>query len=182
MLNLPPEADPAVAAEVDSLVAEHGRDRGALLPVLQEVQRRHGEISDLAVQVVADRFGVPPVDVLGVVTFYRFLAGRRGRHVVRLCRTLSCAMAGADDIGARLERELGVPMGGTTDDGAVTVEWVHCIGQCDRAPAMLVDDDAVGDLDGDRAAETVAAVRARDRTLRDEVAVRVGPTDDQRSP
>lgn len=177
MLTLPTDGDPAVTASIDSLVAEHGRDRAALLPLLQEIQARHGEISDLAVQVVADRLGVPPVDVLGVVTFYRFLGGRRGRHVVRVCRTLSCAMAGAREIGERLERELGVPMGGTTDDGAMSLEWVHCIGQCDGAPAMLVDDDACGDLDGDRAAAAVTAVRARDAE-----AARVRPTDDHRSP
>ena len=157
---VPPDADPAVIADVDELVAQHGRDRSALPALLRGVQRRHGGVGDLAVQVVADRLGIPPVEVLGVVSFYTFLRGTRGRHVVRLCRTLSCDLAGARAIGARLESELGVPMGGTTPDGAVTAEWVHCIGQCDRAPAMLVDDEASGDLTPETAAAVVAAVRA----------------------
>lgn len=160
MLVLPPGADRTHVAAVRALVDRHGHDRGALLAVLQEIQHRYGQVDDLAMQVVADELGVAPVDVLGVATFYSFLRGTHGTHVLRVCRTLTCAMAGATAVGARLASELGVPMGSTTPDGSVTAEWVHCIGQCDRAPAMLVDDEAVGDLTPGGVAAIAAAVRA----------------------
>lgn len=155
----PPVADPALVADVDALLAEHGADRSALLPVLAEVRRRHGEISDAAMQLVAARLGIPPVEVLGVVTFYSFLHGGSARHVVRVCRTLACELAGAPDVWARLEDELGVPAGVATPDGAVVVERVHCIGRCDHAPAMLVDDRALDDVTPADAAALVASLR-----------------------
>lgn len=155
----PPVADPGLVADVDALLAEHGADRSALLPVLAELRRRHGEISDAAMQLLAARLGIPPVEVLGVVTFYSFLRGGSARHVVRVCRTLACELAGAPDVWARLERELGTPARVATPDGAVVVERVHCIGRCDHAPAMLVDDRALDDVTPADAASLVASLR-----------------------
>jgi NADH:ubiquinone oxidoreductase subunit E len=164
MLTLPAEiaADNAdVIALIDTLVERHGSDRSALIPVLQDLREQRREISDVAMQVVADRLGVTPTAVYGVVTFYAFLGtGLTGRHVVRLCRTLSCEMAGVRQIAQQLESELGVPFGGTTADGAVTLEWANCIGMCDQAPAALVDVEAVGSLSRERVTEIVAGLEA----------------------
>lgn len=158
-MTTPPLADPGLVADIDALVAEHGRDRGALLPVLHQLRRRHGTISDAAMQVVADRLGVPPVEVLGVVTFYSFLRGGPARHTVRVCRTLSCELAGAAAVWTRLEDELRVPAGTATPDGAVVIERVHCIGRCDHAPALLVDDHAIDGVTPAGAAALVAGLR-----------------------
>lgn len=155
----PADATPDLIADVDALVGAHGRDRASLLPVLQALRRRRGEITDRAMQLVADRLGVPPVEVQGVVTFYSFLHGESARHVVRLCRTLSCELAGAPGVAERLEAELGVPAGTPTPDGTVVVEWVHCVGLCDGAPAMLVDDRAVDQLTPDGASAVVTRLR-----------------------
>ena len=159
MLTPPRGSTPELVADVDALVAEHGPGRDAMLPVLLAIRRRHGAVDDAAMQLVADRLGIPPVEVLGVVTFYSFLRGGPARHVARLCRTLVCELAGAPSIAARLERELGVPAGTPTPDGEVMVEWVHCVGLCDGAPAMLVDDEAVDRLTPDAAAAVVARLR-----------------------
>ena len=161
MLILPPDLaaqQEDLLADVDDVVHRHGTERHALIPVLQDLQRRRGGLSDLAMQLVADRLGVPPVEVQGVVTFYAFL-GTTGRHVVRVCRTLTCELAGARDVADRLAAELGVLMGATTGDGGVTLEWANCIGLCDRAPAMLVDDGAHGHLTPGSAAAVVAQLR-----------------------
>lgn len=164
MLRLP--ADVAerradLVAAIDSLVARHGRDRGALLPILEDLHADRGQIDDLAIQVVADRLGAAPSEVQGVVTFYAFLAGGpRGRHVIRLCRTLSCAMAGARGVGEALEGELGVAFSQTTPDGAVTLEWTNCVGLCDTPPAALVDAAASGGLTPEIVREIVARLRA----------------------
>jgi NADH:ubiquinone oxidoreductase subunit E len=109
--------------------------------VLQDLRAQRREISNLAMQVLADRLNIPPVEVHGVVSFYSFLqVGVTGQHVIRLCRTLSCEMAGAGGIAKHLEKTLGVPFGATTEDGKFTLEWANCIGMCDLGPALLVND------------------------------------------
>jgi NADH:ubiquinone oxidoreductase subunit E len=150
-----------LVAAIDALVARHGAKRGALLPILQDLLAERGEISHLAMQVVADRLGAAPSEVQGVVTFYSFLGvDRRGRHVIRLCRTLSCVMAGARDVAAALEVELGIPFGGTTPDGAFTLEWANCIGMCSTPPALLADAKALGGVTPAHVREVIRALRA----------------------
>ncbi len=153
--------DAELAATIDALVTRHGAQRGALLPILQDLLAERGEISDLAIQVVADRLGAAPTEVQGVVTFYSFLGvGPRGRHVIRLCHTLSCVMAGTRDVAAALETELGIPIGGTTPDGMITLEWANCIGMCSTPPALLADAEALGGVTPARVGEVIAALRA----------------------
>ena len=164
MLTLPPEVAATHAdliALIDDLVAEYGADRSALIPILQGLRSRRREISDLAMQVVADRLGTTPVEVEGVVSFYHFLRTRRtGTHVVHLCRTLSCQLAGMDQVAAALQEATGVGFDETTPDGAIALEWANCIGLCDRAPAMLVDRDAVGHVTSETATAIIDELRA----------------------
>ena len=150
-------------AAIDALVARHGARRGELLPILQDLLAERGGISDLAIQVVADRLGAAPTEVQGVVTFYSFLGvGPRGRHVIRVCHTLSCEMAGTRDVAAALQAELGIPFGTTTPDGGFTLEWANCIGMCATPPALLADAQAFGGVTPDVVREVVAALRAAD--------------------
>lgn len=146
---------------IDALVAMHGDDRSALIPILQELRQQRRQISDVAMQVVANRLGITPIDVQGVVTFYHFLHTRpTGTHVLHLCRTISCAMAGMGAIAARLENELGIEFGETTPDGLFTLEWANCIGMCDSPPAMLLNRQALARVTPDQASEIVARLRA----------------------
>jgi NADH:ubiquinone oxidoreductase subunit E len=130
-----------LAVEIDALVDRHGRGRSALVPILQDVRRRYHAISDFAMQTVADRLSIHPVEVYGVVTFYAFLSEKhQGRFVIRLCRTVSCDMAGKDAVARQLCNDLGIDFGETTRDGRFTLEWANCIGMCDQGPALLVND------------------------------------------
>lgn len=148
MLTIPPELatqNAELIEAIDALVDRHGRGRSALIPILQDLREQRHQISDVAMQVIADRLGITPVEVQGVVTFYAFLGTRTtGTHVLHVCRTLTCHMAGMLRIAEYLEHELDVSMGETTADGTFTLEWVNCIGMCDQPPAMLVNRDAVG--------------------------------------
>ncbi|MBN2352634.1 MAG: NAD(P)H-dependent oxidoreductase subunit E [Spirochaetales bacterium] len=127
--------------KIDGLVRRYGADRSSLLPVLRDIQSTCGSVSEEAVLSVAERFGIPPVAISGVVSFYRFLSEKpQGRFVIRLCKTISCDMAGKSLIASRLEAELGIPFGETTKDGQFSLEWTNCIGLCDRGPALLVND------------------------------------------
>ena len=147
-------------ADIDDLTAQYGTHRSALLPILEGLRDRRHQITDVAMQIVADRLGIAAVDVEGVVTFYHFL-GRQptGRHVIHVCRTISCALQGMEQVVQRLERETGVSMDETTPDGAVTLEWANCVGLCDQAPAILVDREAVGPVTPDQAANIIAMLR-----------------------
>ena len=94
--------------DIDALVERLGRARSALMPILQEVQRKYSLVSPFAMQVIADRLGIHPVEVHGVVSFYSFLSEKpKGRYVIRLCRTISCDMAGKTRIARQLKRQSG---------------------------------------------------------------------------
>ncbi len=103
-----------LSAGIVALADLYGRDRTALLPILQAVRDRYHHISDFATQEIAHLLAIHPVEVHGVVTFYSFLRERRlGRYVIRLCRTISCDMQGKDRIARRPEAELGISFGET---------------------------------------------------------------------
>lgn len=128
-------------SDIESWLDQHGRDRSALLPVLQEIQKKYNCVSGHAMQVVAECLKIHPVEVYSVVSFYAFLDhAPKGKHVIRLCRTIACDMQGKSQIARQLENELGIAFGETTADGQFTLEYANCIGMCDQGPALLVND------------------------------------------
>jgi [NiFe] hydrogenase diaphorase moiety large subunit len=132
----------ALTEEIEVLVAKYGTGREALLPVLQQIQIKHGHVSDFAQQEIARMLDIHPVEVYGVITFYAFLSTEpKGRFAIRLCRTISCDLAGKDAIVRTLERELGIKFGETTRDRKFSLEFINCMGMCDQGPAMLINDD-----------------------------------------
>ena len=138
-------------SEVERLAAVHGRERTALLPVLRDLNKAHSYLSEDAMLCVSKALGVPRAEVYGVATFYSFFSVEpRGRYVIRLCRTISCAMNGRyHPVVAALLEELGVGFGKTTTDGLFTLEQTACIGLCDQGPAMMVNDDVHAKLTED---------------------------------
>lgn len=131
-----------LTADVEALVNRYGTGREALLPILQEVQLKYRCVSSFAQQEIARMLDIHPVEVFGVITFYSFLTTEpTGRFNVRLCRTISCDMAGKEAVARALERELGIPFGATTKDGKFTLTHINCMGMCDQGPAILINDD-----------------------------------------
>lgn len=131
----------AMTEEIEMLVGKFGSTRDALMPIIQNIQINHGMISDFAQQEVARMLDVHPVEVYGVVTFYSFLSETpKGRYIVRLCRTISCDMAGKEAVARAVERELGIRFGETTADNKFSLEYINCMGMCDQGPSMLVND------------------------------------------
>lgn len=146
--------------DLDAWAARLGPTRSALIPILQEVQKRYGYISDFAMQEVADLLGIHPVEVYGVVSFYSFLHDRpQGRFIIRLCRTISCDMLGKDRVARQLENDLGIDFGQTSDDGMFTLEWANCLGMCDQGPAMLVNDQVFTRLTPDKVHDILEGCR-----------------------
>ena len=127
--------------EIESMLGKYGSGRDALMPILQDLQIRHGHISDFVQQEVARMLDIHPVEIYGVVSFYSFLSTEpKGKYIIRLCQTISCDMAGKEAIARLLEKELGIEFGETTNDKKYTLEFTNCIGMCDQGPAMLVND------------------------------------------
>jgi NADH:ubiquinone oxidoreductase subunit E len=129
-----------LSQDIVALTGKYGKERSALLPILQGIMEKHHHVSDIAMQEVADHLKIHPVEVYGVVTFYSFLKPEnRGKFTIRLCRTISCDMQGKSKIKKQLENELGIKFGETTKDGRFSLEYTNCLGMCDEGPALLVN-------------------------------------------
>lgn len=133
---LTPERD----KELEQIVARYPNRQAALIPVLHLCQDQEGWISDDVIQWVAQRLDLSAAHVKGVVTFYTLFNQRPvGEHQVWVCRTLSCALRGADQILHHCEKRLGIHTGETTKDGKVTLRTAECLAACGSAPMIQVD-------------------------------------------
>jgi formate dehydrogenase subunit gamma len=151
---------PFDADKVVEIVAGHAALEGPLLPILHAVQAAFGHVPDEAAAIIAGALNLTRAEVHGVVTFYHdFRRQPAGAHVVKLCRAEACQSRGGAAIQARAEARLGVEMGGTTPDGAVTLEPVYCLGLCANGPAAMVDGRVHGRLDAARLDQLLADVR-----------------------
>jgi NADH-quinone oxidoreductase subunit E len=153
---------PETLARIDALIAPYPHKRSALMMVLHEIQAEHREISNEAIEWVAQKLELAPISVLEVVTFFpSYRQEKIGRTWVRLCRTLSCALMGTYKTGEILEHELGCKMGHTSDDGSVTLEYAECLAACGTGPVALVDDDLFENLTPDKLGPVIAEIKKR---------------------
>ncbi len=131
---------PETEAEIVELLAKYPTKKAALLPVLHLAQRDYGWMSDDAMALVAKRLDLPVAHVYGVVTFYTMYHQKPvGKYVIEVCRTLSCAMMGAEKITRCLEKKLGIKVGETTPDNLYTLAEVECLASCGTAPAASIN-------------------------------------------
>jgi NADH-quinone oxidoreductase E subunit len=134
--------DPDLEAKVGRVVARYPEAKAALLPVLWLVQRTRGWVDLESEAWVAERLGLSPAHVHGVVTFYTMYKRRpMGRHHIQVCTTLSCMLRGSDDLVTHLTRRLGIKPGETTPDGRFSLVKVECLGSCGTAPMLQLNDD-----------------------------------------
>jgi NADH-quinone oxidoreductase subunit E len=119
----------------------------ACIEALRVVQRHRGWVSDEAVADVAGFLQMSPERVDSVATFYSLIFREPvGRHVVFVCDSVSCSITGHGRVQQHLREQLGVELGKTSADGRFTFLPIACLGTCDRAPAMMVDEDLHGDV------------------------------------
>ncbi len=117
------------------------RRKSAVIAALFIAQRQQGYVSRNAMKAVAAAIRITTAEVEDVVSFYTMFHQRPvGRHVVQVCRTLSCALNGAERVTEELQKVLGIAPGHTTADGAFSLFEVECLGACDRAPVVGVND------------------------------------------
>jgi formate dehydrogenase subunit gamma len=145
-----------------AIVAAHDGERGPLLPILHDIRATFGFVDPRAVPIVAEALNLSRADVHGVVTFYRdFRMTPGGAVELKICRAEACQSVGADALVEDAVERFGVPVGGTTADGRLTVDEVFCLGDCALGPAVMIDDTLHGRMDGEKLAALVAEATAR---------------------
>ncbi len=119
--------------------------QAACIEALKIVQRRHGWVPDGAIPAIARVLGIGPASVEEAATFYSLIFRQPvGRHVILLCDSSSCFLTGFETLKQDLSNQLGIGLGETTADGRFTLLPVCCLGACDGAPAMMIDEDTYG--------------------------------------
>jgi NADH-quinone oxidoreductase subunit E len=151
-------------ARFDEIIQRYPPDRrrSAVLPALYLAQYQQGYITANAIRYVAGLLGITRADVEDVVTYYTMFYTRPvGTYVINVCRTLSCAINGAERVTEALTAKLGIKPGETDASGTFTLMEVECLGACDRAPAVMVNDAWHECLKPEEAARLVDDLRAR---------------------
>ncbi|OLE65500.1 MAG: hypothetical protein AUG03_04485 [Acidobacteria bacterium 13_1_20CM_2_68_14] len=139
---------PETDRKIDDLLSVYPMKGSALLPALYLVQEEKGHLSEESMEYVASKIGLSAAFVAGVVSFYTMFHRKPvGRHHIQVCRTLPCALSGSDDLMAHLKGRLGIVDGETRSDGAYSLVSVECLGACDRAPFIQINDEEHGPVD-----------------------------------
>ena len=142
--------------EIEAEFPRYPTRRAICIDAMKIVQRHRGWVSDESLEDIAELLEMSLDELDGVATFYNLLFRKPvGRHVVLLCDSVSCWIMGYDRLRERLCSKLGARLGETTADGRFTLLPIVCLGTCDHAPAMMVDEDLHRDLDPEKAEEAL---------------------------
>jgi NADH-quinone oxidoreductase subunit E len=147
-------------AAVQAEIAKYPTRRGAVLPALHLTQEVYGWLSPEALRACSDAIGFSPAYCQAVASFYdMFFLEPVGTHVIDVCTNLACALRGAGEVLGAFAEELGVRVGGTTEDGAITLRKAECLGGCSWAPVVAVDERYREQVTPDDVAQIVSETR-----------------------
>ncbi|MGR3761064.1 NADH-quinone oxidoreductase subunit NuoE family protein [Roseobacteraceae bacterium NS-SX3] len=131
-----------LAAQVQEAAARYPTSRSAIMPALELAQQKYGSVDGTTYRAIAELLDVPEIWVFEVASFYTlFDRVERGKYHLRLCTNISCMLRGAEEMLDSLQRRLSVKDGETTTDGLITLSGVECLGACDKAPVLMINDD-----------------------------------------
>jgi len=134
-----------------------------LIPVLQKLQDAYGYLPQDVIARLSERTGIFVSQIMGVVTFYsQFRLEPVGKNIVKICFGTACHVIGAENIADAICHELGIDLGGTTEDQLFTVESVACIGCCSLAPVITINEETHGRLTPDTARQAIRDFKARE--------------------
>lgn len=134
--------------------------QGELIELLKEAQGKSGYVSEGVMLELSQSLRIPLNEVYGVASFYSFLSTEPlGRNVIRICQSLPCYLERGQTIIESVEKEIGIKPGETTPDGRFSFHLVNCIGLCDGAPAMMVNDDTHVDLAPEKIAQILQSYK-----------------------
>ncbi|HHW01621.1 MAG TPA: NADH-quinone oxidoreductase subunit NuoE [Thermoanaerobacterales bacterium] len=139
---------------VDEMLEKYRGQRGALLQALQEAQGIVGYLPLEVQKKVAEALNITLSEVYSTITFYSFFNLKpRGKYQIRVCLGTACYVKGANKVLDRLEKELGIKVGDTTDDAKFSLDACRCVGACGLAPTIIINDEVYGRLTPDKVPE-----------------------------
>lgn len=151
-----------IRERIKAYIPRYPNKQAVTLPALHIVHDELRCVPNEAIREIAELLDLAPAEVLDTMTFYQFFRdpeNKLGKTRLWVCRTLACALRGADDLLEHCSKKLGVPVGGTTSDGKITLEFAECIGACEGAPAVLVNDEHLMNVTPERADALIAELR-----------------------
>lgn len=156
-MNLKPET----FQRIDEVITHYPVKRSATLPLLHLIQEDMGYISKEAIEWIATKLEIQPINVFEVVTFYpMFRQAPIGRRHIKVCRTLSCALVGGYKTCDTFQKEFNTSLGAISPDGEVTVEFVECLASCGTAPVVLIDETLHEKVDAAKAKQLSDQIKA----------------------
>jgi formate dehydrogenase subunit gamma len=144
---------------IEQRVQEYREVPGGLLPLLHAIQGDIGYIPPESVAAIARGMNLSRAEVHGVISFYHdFRSAPAGRHVLQICRAEACQAMGSRELEAHAKHSLGIDYGGTTADGAISLEPVYCLGNCACSPSVRIDDNIHARVDAARLDALIASL------------------------
>ncbi|HET8668466.1 MAG TPA: NADH-quinone oxidoreductase subunit NuoE [Terriglobales bacterium] len=141
---------PEERQEIEAELPRYPNKQAVCIDALKIVQRHRGWVSDQSICDIAELLDLSPADLDGVATFYNLIYRKPvGRHVILVCNSVSCWIMGYERLLKRLSDRLGIQLGETSADGRFTLLPIVCLGTCDHAPALMIDNDLHRDLSPD---------------------------------
>jgi NADH-quinone oxidoreductase subunit E len=152
-----------LGAELDAILAEHRGEKSSLIQVLHRAQQLFGYLPREVQSRIARALGLTEAEVEGVVSFYHYFTRvPRGKHTVRVCLGTACYVRGGRKIVDKMQDELGIEVGGTTEDREFSLETVRCIGACGLAPVMTIDGDVYRRVSPAKAGKLLTGYRSKE--------------------
>jgi NADH-quinone oxidoreductase subunit E len=137
--------------EIEAELEHYPTKQAVCIDAMKIVQRHRGWVSDESIHDISELLGMSAADLDGVATFYNLIHRQPvGRHVVMVCNSVSCWIMGYEAIRKHLTSRLGIELGETTPDGRFTLLPIVCLGACDRAPTIMIDNQLYGNLDPEK--------------------------------
>ncbi|PLX86438.1 MAG: NADH-quinone oxidoreductase subunit NuoE [Desulfuromonas sp.] len=153
--------DPDTIDRLKSKAAATAHPMEMAVDVLRAIQDHHGWVPDAGVELAAEILGTSPLKVEEIATFYdKIYRSPVGRRVIHVCDSICCWSRGGEEVARHLQERLGIPLGGTTSDGAFSLLPTCCLGACGEAPAMMIGMTTHGDLTPER----IDAILEKERT------------------
>jgi len=155
------ELKPETLRKIEEVIPKYPQKRSAALPLLHLVQEDQGYISKEAIEWIARKLELEPINIYELVTFYPMLHQKKvGKKHIKVCRTLSCALKGSHEVCQKLQTALHCPLNETTTDGNITIEFVECLADCWKAPVVQVNETLYEEVTPEKAMALAEQIKA----------------------
>jgi len=142
---------------IKDMAEKYGRTRESLLPIMQAVVEREKYLSEYSMIEIARQVDIPAAEVYGTATFYSFIETKpAGQYIIRICKTITCAMKGKNQVLFAIQDMLKIKLGETTPDKRFSLLETNCLGWCHKAPAMMINNEVYTELTPEKVREILS--------------------------